>query len=71
MCAGGGNSGGSTLTQPTRRTATVSRGSTYKLSDDRFYSRAANLVIRGKSQVWGLGPEVTLREETRMLMGPA
>jgi hypothetical protein len=33
---------------------------TYKLSDDRFDSRVANLLIRGKNQVWALGPEVTL-----------
>jgi len=30
------------------------------LSADRFDSRAANLLIRGKNQVWALGPEVTL-----------
>jgi hypothetical protein len=33
---------------------------TYKLSDDRFDSRVANLLIRGKNHVWALGPEVTL-----------
>jgi hypothetical protein len=30
------------------------------LSEDRFDSRVANLLIRGKNQVWALGPEVTL-----------
>jgi hypothetical protein len=32
---------------------------TFKLTDDRFDAKAANL-IRGKNQVWGLGPEVTM-----------
>ena len=41
-------------------TAGLAYYGTYKLSDDRFDSRAANLLIRGKNQVWGLGPEVTL-----------
>jgi hypothetical protein len=41
-------------------TAGLAYYATYKLSDDRFDSRAANLLIRGKNQVWGLGPEVTL-----------
>lgn len=41
-------------------TAGLAYYATYKLSDDRFDSQAANLLIRGKNQVWGLGPEVTL-----------
>jgi hypothetical protein len=41
-------------------TAGLAYYGTYKLSDDRFDSRAANLLIRGKNQVWALGPEVTL-----------
>ena len=41
-------------------TAGLAYYGTYKLSDDRFDSQAANLLIRGKNQVWGLGPEVTL-----------
>ena len=32
---------------------------TFKLTADRFDANAANL-IRGKNQVWGLGPEVTM-----------
>jgi len=32
---------------------------TFKLTADRFNANAANL-IRGKNQVWGLGPEVTM-----------
>ena len=32
---------------------------TFKLTNDRFDAAAANL-IRGKNQVWGLGPEVTM-----------
>jgi hypothetical protein len=41
-------------------TAGLAYYGTYKLSDDRFDSRVANLLIRGKNQVWALGPEVTL-----------
>jgi hypothetical protein len=41
-------------------TAGLAYYGTYKLSDDRFDSQAANLLIRGKNQVWALGPEVTL-----------
>jgi hypothetical protein len=41
-------------------TAGLAYYSTYKLSDDRFDSRVANLLIRGKNQVWAVGPEVTL-----------
>ena len=41
-------------------TAGLAYYGTYKLSDDRFDSRAANLLISGKNQVWALGPEVTL-----------
>ena len=43
-------------------TAGLAYYGTYKLSDDRFDSRVANLLIRGKNQVWALGPEVTLAE---------
>ena len=32
----------------------------FKLTDDRFDSRLASRLIRGKDRVWGLGPEVTL-----------
>jgi hypothetical protein len=41
-------------------TAGLAYYGTYKLSDDRFDSRVANALIRGKNQVWALGPEVTL-----------
>jgi hypothetical protein len=41
-------------------TAGLAYYGTYKLSADRFDSRAANLLIRGKNRVWALGPEVTL-----------
>jgi hypothetical protein len=41
-------------------TAGLAYYATYKLSDDRFDSAAANVLIRGKNRVWGLGPEVTL-----------
>jgi hypothetical protein len=41
-------------------TAGLAYYATYKLSDDRFDSQAANLLIRGKNQVFALGPEVTL-----------
>jgi hypothetical protein len=41
-------------------TAGLAYYGTYKLSDDRFDSQAANLLIRGKNRVWALGPEVTL-----------
>jgi hypothetical protein len=41
-------------------TAGLAYYGTYKLSDDRFDSRAVNLLIRGKNRVWALGPEVTL-----------
>ena len=41
-------------------TAGLAYYGTSKLSDDRFDSQAANLLIRGRNQVWGLGPEVTV-----------
>jgi hypothetical protein len=41
-------------------TAGLAYYGTYKLSDDRFDSPVANLLIRGKNQVFALGPEVTL-----------
>lgn len=33
---------------------------TFKLTEDRFDSRAVELLVRGKNRVWGLGPEVTV-----------
>ena len=41
-------------------TAGLAYYGTYKLSDDRFDSPVASLLIRGKNQVFALGPEVTL-----------
>ena len=41
-------------------TAGLAYYGTYKLSDDRFDSPTANVAIRGRNQVWALGPEVTV-----------
>jgi hypothetical protein len=41
-------------------TAGLAYYGTFKLSDDRFDSRLASLLIRDKNRVWGLGPEFTL-----------
>ena len=38
---------------------------TFKLTDDRFDSRLATRLVRGKNRVWGLGPEVSLALATK------
>jgi hypothetical protein len=41
-------------------TAGLAYYGTFKLTADRFESLPAELLIRGKNRIWGLGPEVTL-----------
>ena len=41
-------------------TAGLAYYGTFKVSDDQFDSPLAQLLIRGRNRVWGLGPEVTL-----------
>ena len=41
-------------------TAGLAYYGTFKVSDDQFDSPLAQLLVRGRNRVWGLGPEVTL-----------
>ena len=41
-------------------TAGLAYYGTFKVSSDQFDSPLAQLLVRGKNRVWGLGPEVTL-----------
>lgn len=41
-------------------TAGLAYYGTFKLTEDQFDSRLANLLIRDKNRIWGLGPEVSL-----------
>ena len=41
-------------------TAGLAYYGTFKVSEDQFDSPLADLLVRGKNRVWGLGPEVTL-----------